>query len=105
MRARTNDDGQAALLGLMWIAVAAVLVTALLGFSSRLGAAQRAQHVADAVALAAVDGDRGLAEQVAHLDGGEVLSIEWIDGLDGTVVEVVVRVGTHTATARASRAP
>lgn len=105
MRARTDDDGQAALLGVVWVAVAAVLTVALVAFAARLDEAQQAQLVADAVALAAVDGDRTLAERVAQLGGGEVVAIEWSNGIDGPTVEVVVRIGEHRATARASRAP
>jgi hypothetical protein len=97
----SNDRGQAVMLGLVWVVVAAVLVVAVVGFGARLGEAQRAQHVADAAALAAVDGDRALAQQVAALDGGTIVSIEW----RLAAVGVTVRVGSHTATAWASRAP
>ena len=97
----STDRGQAALLGLVWVVLASVLVVAVIGFGSRLAEAQRAQQVADAAALAAVDGDRVLAEQVASLDGGTVVSIEW----RFDAVGVTVRVGSHTATAWASRAP
>lgn len=104
MRARARDAGQAAMLGVLWVAVMAVLVVGLVGFAARLGEAQRAQHAADAVALAAVDGDRAAADRVAALAGGEIVAVEWhLTG--GSWVEVTVRVGSHRATARASRAP
>lgn len=97
----STDRGQAVLLGLVWVVVASVLVVAVVGFGARLGEAQRAQQIADAAALAAVDGDQALAEQVAALDGGTIVSIEWLPNAVG----VTVRVGAHTATAWASRAP
>lgn len=89
------------MLGMVWVAVMGLLTVGLLGFARDLSARQRAQHAADAAALAALDGDRALAAQVAARSHATIVSVVWL----GTVVEVRVRVGDHDATARATRAP
>ena len=102
--AHRRDQGQAAaLLILVVVALAAATMSGI----GRLGAIVRdrvhAQSVADAAALASLDGGRGRAVAVSAAHGATLVS--WSDGPGPGEVTVVVRVGSSAATARASDAP
>ncbi len=101
---RDRDEGQAAaLLILVVVALAAATMSGI----GHLGAIVRdrvhAQSVADAAALASLDGGRGRAVAVSAAHGATLLS--WSDGPGQGEVTVEVRVGSFAATARASDAP
>lgn len=89
------------------VTVAAALFAILAVAVAELGGGMidrtRAQAVADAVALAAIDGGRDAAVRLADLNGGTVVS--WSAGPGADEVTVTVRVGDATATARATDAP
>lgn len=96
---RGGEDGQALPL------LAAVVLLAMLGCAGlvRLGTAladrARARTAADAAALAGVRDGEDMAARVAADDHGELQAYVARDGR----VEVTVRVGGATATARADR--
>lgn len=96
-----HDGGQAVLM----VALLAVLAAGAAMGVARLGAVlvrgQQARAVADAAALAAVDGGPVAAGRVAAANGGRVLRVVTIG--DDVLVEVVV--GDSSAVARATRAP
>ena len=99
-----RDRGQAAVL---LIVVVAALATATMSGIGRLGANVRdrvhAQSIADAAALASLGGGRGQALALSAAHGATLVS--WSDGPGAGEVTVVVRVGSVSATARASDAP
>ena len=101
---RRSDRGQAALLV---VVVATVLLAATLSGLAALGrtAADRAhaQTAADAAALAALDGGRSAAADVAARNGAVLVS--WRRGPGEDEVTVTVSVDGVTASARASDAP
>lgn len=90
---RSDEAGVATLLLplLVWMTTVAAIVIVDVG--AYLVAASRAQHLADAAALAAVSGDvrgpRGAAARVAAAGAG---SLESCDCIAGRPVEVVVSV-------------
>jgi len=102
MAAPRCDRGQAAIL---LLAVASVLFVSILAvglvFGGLLLDRTRAQSVADAAALAALDGGRPAAELLIGHAGAVLVSFSSSEG----VVSVVVRMGEVTATAAATDAP
>ena len=98
---QTLDRGQAVLLMMAVLAIVATLAFAVVGAGRELWLRQRAGVAADAAALAGTTGGRSAAARLAALNGGELLS--FVE--DGDDVTVVVVVGRHRATARASDGP
>jgi hypothetical protein len=98
-----RDRGQAAVL---LIVVVAVLAAATMSGLGRFGANARdrvhAQSIADAAALASLGGGQGEALAVSAVHGATLVS--WTNGPGPGEVTVVVRVGSASATARASDA-
>ncbi len=86
------------ILSLWWWAITAVGVVCILGVTSRYNDIATAQNNADAVALAYVSRDLGAAQNLA--DALHV-TIEQVTTQD-TVVTVIIRSGSLTATAQAS---
>lgn len=103
-RVERDESGQAAA---FVMAVVAALGTVLLVAIAQLGGGMvdrtRAQSVADASALAALDGGRHAAERIAGRHGATVVA--WSVGPAPGEVTVTVRIGDATAIARASDAP
>jgi len=102
-----NERGQASLLALTGIVIA-VLATALVARVTVAAVQQaRAQHAADAAALAGVSGGATLAAAIAADNGAELVSFEGGDGRSGGSrrVTVVVRWGDRTARATAEGDP
>lgn len=83
------------------LAIVATLAIAVVAAGRELWLRQRAGVAADAAALAGTTGGRPAAERLAALNGGELVSF----AEDGDDVTVVVDVGGHLATARASDGP
>lgn len=101
---RSADRGQAALVVVVVAAVLLVAVVSALAVMGRTAIDRtRAQTAADAAALAALDGGRGAADELATAHGATVM--EWVRGPGPNEVTVTVRLGDTTATARASNAP
>ena len=103
-RARRGDErGQAAILLVVVVATLAVaLAAALADFGGHVLDRGRAQHAADAAALASLDGGAAAAADLARRNGAVLVS--WRRGPGPDEVTVVVRVGGSTATARATDA-
>ncbi len=87
------------ILSLWWWAITAVGVVCILGVMSRYNDIASAQNNADAVALAYVSRDLVAAQNIA--DALHV-TIEQVT-TQGPVVTVIIRSGSLTATAHASR--
>lgn len=104
-RARPRDEGGQAAVMLLVItaALAVVFAVALADFGRHLLERGRAQHAADAAALASLGGGRRAAAEFAQLNGAVLVT--WARGPGPDEVTVVVRVGESTATARATDAP
>ena len=86
------------ILSLWWWAITAVGVVCILGVTSRYNDIATAQNNADAVALAYVSRDLGAAQNLAdalHVTSEQVTTQD-------TVVTVIIRSGSLTATAQAS---
>ena len=86
------------ILSLWWWAITAVGVVSILGVTSRYNDIARAQHNADAIALAYVSRDSAAAQKLAdalHVTFEQVTTT-------GQVVTVIIRSGSLTATAQAS---
>jgi hypothetical protein len=86
------------ILSLWWWAITAVGVVCILGVTSRYNDIATAQNNADAVALAYVSRDVAAAQKLAealHVSIKQVTT-------DGSVVTVIIRSGSLTATAQAS---
>lgn len=99
-----RDRGQSAIVVLMMGAVLFVAVsTALVVMGTTVIDRTRAQSVADAAALAALDGGPGAARGMAARHGARLDS--FAEGPGAFEVTVVIRLGDTTATARASAAP
>jgi len=96
-----TDRGQAVVLLLAVIAIAALAVVGVGQFGSRLVDRGRAQTAADAAALAATSGGRGAAVRLASANGAVLLSY----GESADEVTVVVEVDGERATARATDGP
>ena len=101
MHSNGNDRGQAIVLLLAVVMMAALAVVAMGVFSQRVVDRGRAQTAADAAALAAVLGGRAAAERLAGGNGGRLVSFDQ----HGDVVTVVVDVAGERATARATDGP
>jgi len=98
---RRSDHGQAVLLVVAVVVVLATIAAGTARFGVRLVAHEQVQIIADAAALAALQGGRGAAASVAAANGGALVALEG----DADTATVVVRLGDLQATARASRAP
>ena len=86
------------ILSLWWWAITAVGVVCVLGVSSRYGDIARAQNNADAIVLAYVSRDSDAAQKLADALRVTITQIT----TTGSVVTVVIRSGSLTATAQAS---
>lgn len=106
-RRRGTDTGPSADRGavVLVVAVAAAVAGLVAVATAELGVAmvqrQRAQHAADAAALAALDGGREGAARLAAANGARLVSF----ARRGEVVEVVVALGRARAVAGASDGP
>jgi len=100
-RDRPYDCGQAVILMIAVLAVVGTLAVAVVTTGRALWLRQRAHIAADAAALAGITGGRPAAERLSALNGGALVS--FVE--DGDDVVVVVDVGGHRATARASDGP
>jgi hypothetical protein len=98
---RRSDAGQAVLLVVAVVVVLATIAAATARFGVRLVAHEQVQIIADAAALAALQGGRPAAASLAAANGGVLVSLEG----DADTATVTVRLGDLQATARASRAP
>ena len=101
MHSNKSDRGQAVVLLLAVVAMAASAVVAVGVFSQRLVERGQAQTAADAAALAAVVGGRPAAVRLADDNGGRLIDFDQ----RGAVVTVVVDVAGEQATARATDGP
>ena len=101
MRARFQDHGQAVVLLLAVVVMAALSVIAVGEFAARVVDRGRAQIAADAAALAATHGGRPAAERLATSNGGRLISFS--ESPDAVVV--VVEVAGERASARATDGP
>ena len=99
-----RDRGQAVLLVVAVLVLAAVLASALARMAATAAHRDHAQAAADAAALAGSRGGRDAAHRLAVANDAELVEFRVLEAGSSTV-EVVVRVGDVTATARASRAP
>ncbi len=101
---RSRETGQAAI---VVVVATLVLMAAVVVGAASLGRTTsdraRARTAADAAALAALDGGRPAAVELAAANGAELVS--WTPGPGPHEVTVVVAVGDVRATARASNAP
>jgi len=95
---RVRDNGQAGILCLGVIAVLLVATQQMVRLGGAVVDVARAQAVADAVALAAVQSGDATANRVAHQNDAAVMSIVERSG----IVEVMVDVGGVVGRARAS---
>jgi hypothetical protein len=96
-----KDRGQAVVLLLAVVVLAALSAVAVGLFGQRVIDRGRAQTAADAAALAATTGGRLAAQRLAGANGGVLVSYRE----DGDVVVVVVEIGGQRAVARASDGP
>ena len=101
MRSNCRDRGQAVVLLLMVVVMAALAVVGTGQFSVRVIDRGRAQTAADAAALAAVAGGRIAAGRLAADNGARLVSFAEAD----SAITVVVDVGGQRATARATDGP
>lgn len=101
MESPGNDGGQAVILLLAVVAMAAMTVVGIGRFSERIVDRGRAQTAADAAALAGAAGGRSAAARLAASNGAELISY----AVTGDVVAVVVDVDGERATARATDGP
>ncbi|QQS26193.1 MAG: hypothetical protein IPM43_07605 [Actinomycetota bacterium] len=97
----TADAGQASVLVVGLVAVAAALTVALGHVAGGAVDDAAAQHAADAAALAGAASGAGEAERVAAANGAVLVSVSSVGG------DVIVTVEVHgrRATARASTSP
>lgn len=98
---RGGDQGQATVLLLAVVALMVVCMVATARFGARVVDREQAQVAADASALAGLTGGRSGAAHLAGANDGVLVSFTMV----GDDVQVVVRVGDASATARATRAP
>ncbi len=101
MQSNERDRGQAVVLLLAVVVMAALSVVAVGRFGARVIDRGRAQTAADAAALAATSGGRLAAERLASSNGGRLISYE----ASGDSVIVVVDVAGERAAARATDGP
>lgn len=101
-----RDVGQATVAVVMAVSVGfAATAMALATMGSGLVDRTRAQTAADAVALASLVGGRSSGVELAERHGATVVSWTPLDLGDARAVQVVIRLGDATATARATDAP
>ena len=96
-----NDRGQAVMLLLAVVVLAALALVGFGLFSARIIDRGRAQTAADAAVLAATTGGRGAAARLATSNGAVLLSYAEA----GDIVTVTVEVDGERATARATDGP
>jgi hypothetical protein len=96
-----TDRGQAVVLLLAVVVMAALGVVGVGQFSARIVDRGRAQIAADAAALAATAGGRGAAVRLASANGALLISYSE----DADAVTVVVEVDGERAAARATDGP
>jgi hypothetical protein len=96
-----SDRGQAVVLLLAVVVMAALGVVGIGRFSARIVDRGRAQTAADAAALAATSGGRGAAVRLASANGAVL--VDYRDHVDA--ITVVVEVDGERATARATDGP
>jgi hypothetical protein len=96
-----RDKGQAVVLLLTVVVMAALSVVAVGLFSQRIVDRGRAQTAADAAALAATEGGRAAAQRLAAGNGAVLVGYAEA----GDVVMVVVELNGERATARATDGP
>ena len=101
MHSIRSDRGQAVVLLLAVVVLAALALVAVGSFSRRIVDSGRAQTAADAAALAAVVGGRPAAERFAVSNGARLIGFAQL----GDAVTVTVEVGEERATARATDGP
>ena len=101
MESTGNDRGQAVVLLLAVVVMAALSLVAVGMFSARIIDRGRAQTAADAAALAATTGGRSAAVRLASTNGAVVVGYSE----EADVVTVVVEVDGETASARATDGP
>ena len=101
-----RDVGQAVVVVVMAVsAVFAATAVGLTTMGSSLVDRTRAQTAADAVALASLVGGRSSGVELAERHGATVVSWTRFDVGGGRAVQVVIRLGDATATARATDGP
>lgn len=96
-----RDSGQAVVLLLAVVVMAALSVVAVGLFGQRIVDRGRAQTAADAAALAATEGGRSAAQRLATRNGAVLVGYSEA----GDVVTVVVELRGERATARATDGP
>jgi Flp pilus assembly protein TadG len=96
-----RQRGQAVVLLLAIVTLAALAVLAVAEFSGRVASRSRAQTAADAAALAATTGGRTAAERLAAANGGRVVGYV----ANGDEVLVIAEVDGEVARARATSGP
>jgi hypothetical protein len=96
-----EDRGQAVILLLAVVVMAALSVVAVGLFSGRIVDRGQAQTAADASALAATSGGRSAAQRLAAANGARLIGYTEVDD----AVTVVVEVDGERATARATDGP
>ena len=101
MQSDGSERGQAVVLLLMVVAMAALAVVGVGEFSGRVIDRSRAQTAADAAALAATAGGPTAASSLATDNGARLVSYIDVDG----AITVVVDVDGQRATARATDGP
>ena len=99
--ARLRDNGQSVILLLAVVVMTVLSVVAVGLFSQRIVDRGRAQTAADAAALAATEGGRAAARQVAASNGAALVGYAEA----GDAVTVVVELNGERATARATDGP
>jgi hypothetical protein len=101
VRQPRKDHGQAVVLLLAVVVMAALSLVAVGLFSKRVLDRAQAHTAADAAALAATTGGRAAAERLAGSNGGQLVSYRE----DGDLVVVVVEVSGERAMASATDGP
>jgi hypothetical protein len=101
MRTGVADKGQAVVLMLAVVALAAISVVAVGAFAGRVVDRGQAQTAADAAALAATSGGRSAAGRLAAANGATLVGYRQT----GDVVTVVVEFHHERAVARATDGP
>jgi hypothetical protein len=101
MPSNEEDRGQAVVLLVTVVAIAALVVVGVGEFSARVIDRGRAQTAADAAALAATSGGRAAAARLAADNGARLIGYAEA----GDTVTVVVDVDGRQATARATDGP
>lgn len=99
--AHRRDNGQAVVLLLAVVVLAALSVVAVGLFGQRIVDRGRAQTAADAAALAATEGGRSAAQRLAASNGAVLVGYAEA----GDVVTVEIELGGERATARATDGP